>query len=107
MEIAQIRKDTGYLFKTCSVLCERYGPVVGLKIGSDRIVILNDYDSVCSMLLNPDCEGRPTGLMYKARTWGKRRGENYLFIHRVKYSYIYICFILFLINVSFIRSYPC
>ncbi|XP_047356102.1 probable cytochrome P450 303a1 [Vespa velutina] len=74
MEIARIRKNTGYLFKTCSVLCEKYGPVIGLKIGSDRIVILNDYNSVCSMLSNPDCEGRPTGPMYKARTWGKRRG---------------------------------
>ncbi|XP_014608169.1 PREDICTED: probable cytochrome P450 303a1 [Polistes canadensis] len=74
MEIARLRKDTGYLFKTCSVLCEKYGPVIGLKIGNDRIVILNDYNSASSMLTNPDCEGRPTGPMYKVRTWGKRRG---------------------------------
>ncbi|KAI4502050.1 hypothetical protein M0802_002732 [Mischocyttarus mexicanus] len=74
MEVARLRKNTGYLYKTCSVLSEKYGPVIGLKIGSDRIVILNDYNSASSMLTNPDCEGRPTSLMYKARTWGKRRG---------------------------------
>ncbi|XP_043672018.1 probable cytochrome P450 303a1 [Vespula pensylvanica] len=74
MEVARIRKDAGYLFKTCSILSEKYGSVIGLKIGSDRIVILNDYNSVCSMLTNPDCEGRPTSIMYKERTWGKRRG---------------------------------
>ncbi|KAL2728797.1 putative cytochrome P450 303a1 [Vespula squamosa] len=74
IEVARIRKDTGYLFKTCSILSEKYGPVIGLKIGSDRIVILNDYNSVCSMLTNPACEGRPTSILYRERTWGKRRG---------------------------------
>ncbi|KAK2577857.1 hypothetical protein KPH14_001120 [Odynerus spinipes] len=74
IEVARIRQRTKYLFKTCSVLTEKYGPIVGLKIGNDRIVILNDYDSVYAMLTNPDCDGRPTGPMYTVRTWGKRRG---------------------------------
>lgn len=74
LEIARIRQETGYLFKTCSALCKKYGPVVGLKIGQDRIVILNDIESSRAMLTNEDCDGRPTGPFYKARTWGHRLG---------------------------------
>ncbi|KAG5343836.1 CP303 protein, partial [Acromyrmex heyeri] len=70
LEIARIRQETGYLFKTCSTLCKKYGPVVGLKIGQDRIVILNDLESIKAMLTNKDCDGRPNGPFYKARTWG-------------------------------------
>lgn len=77
LEIARIRQETGYLVKTCSALCKKYGPVVGLKIGQDRIVVLNDSESIRAMLTNEDCDGRPTGSFYKARTWGVRLG-NYL-----------------------------
>ncbi|XP_076679748.1 putative cytochrome P450 303a1 isoform X2 [Andrena cerasifolii] len=74
LEIARLRRETGYLVKTCSVLCKKYGPVVGLKIGSDRLVILNDYESIRSMLSNENCDGRPIGPIYEVRTFGIRRG---------------------------------
>ncbi|XP_034938135.1 probable cytochrome P450 303a1 [Chelonus insularis] len=74
LEVARIRKKTGYLNKTCTVLGEKYGPVVGLKIGNDRIVVLNDLESMKSMLMNDDCDGRPVGPVYEARTFGKRLG---------------------------------
>ncbi|XP_066586057.1 probable cytochrome P450 303a1 [Prorops nasuta] len=74
LEVARLRRETGYLFKSCSELCKKYGPVVGLKIGADRLVILNSYESIKSMVANEDCDGRPIGPIYEARTWGKRRG---------------------------------
>ncbi|KOC61548.1 putative cytochrome P450 303a1 [Habropoda laboriosa] len=74
IEMARLRQETGYLFKTCSALCKKYGPVVGLKIGTDRIVVLNDYESIRSMLTNEDCDGRPIGPVYETRTFGSRRG---------------------------------
>ncbi|XP_018400444.1 PREDICTED: probable cytochrome P450 303a1 [Cyphomyrmex costatus] len=74
LEIARIRQETGYLFKTCSTLCKKYGPVVGLKIGQDRIVIVNDIESIRAMLTNKDCDGRPNGPFFKARTWGVTLG---------------------------------
>lgn len=75
--MARIRQETGYLFKTCSKLYEKYGPVVGLKIGKDRIVVLNDLESMRAMLTNDSCDGRPTGPIYEARTWGARRGKYF------------------------------
>lgn len=75
VEVARLRRKTGYLFKTCSVLCKKYGPVVGLKIGTDRIVVLNDYESIHAMLTDEDCDGRPIGPVYETRTFGMRRGK--------------------------------
>ncbi|XP_076286675.1 putative cytochrome P450 303a1 [Lasioglossum baleicum] len=74
VEMARLRKETGYLSETCSVLYKKYGPVVGLKIGVDRIVILNDLESIRTMLTDENCDGRPNGDFYKARTLGERRG---------------------------------
>ncbi|XP_015121196.1 probable cytochrome P450 303a1 [Diachasma alloeum] len=74
LEVARLRKKTGYLHETCTLLGKKYGPIVGLKIGTDRIVVLNTYESMKSMLMNEDCDGRPIGPVYESRTWGKRRG---------------------------------
>nr|XP_012153072.1 PREDICTED: probable cytochrome P450 303a1 [Megachile rotundata] len=74
VEVARLRKETGYLIKTCTALCKMYGPVVGLKLGTDRIVVLNDYESVRAMLTDEDFDGRPSGPVYETRTFGMRRG---------------------------------
>ncbi|XP_026669976.1 methyl farnesoate epoxidase-like isoform X2 [Ceratina calcarata] len=74
VEVTRLRQENGYLFKTCSALCKRYGSVVGLKIGTDRIVVLNDYESIKSMLTDEDCDGRPIGPVYETRTFGSRKG---------------------------------
>lgn len=74
LEVARLQKKIGYLYETCTYLSEKYGSVVGLKVGRDRIVVLNSYDSMKSMMMNEDCDGRPIGPVYEARTWGKRRG---------------------------------
>ncbi|XP_012279451.1 probable cytochrome P450 303a1 [Orussus abietinus] len=73
-EVSRLRRTTGSLYRTCTALYEKYGPVVGLKIGKDRIVVLNSYESVRAMMSNEDCDGRPTGPFYETRTWGERRG---------------------------------
>lgn len=76
LEVERLRKSTGFLYETFAILYKRYGPVVGLKIGKDRIVILNTYESWRSMAQNEDCDGRPTGPVYQTRTWGERKGEQ-------------------------------
>lgn len=73
-QLARIRKETGYLYKTLASFKDKYGSIVGLKIGHDRMVVLNDYESMRSMLTNEDYDGRPIGPMWEARTWGARRG---------------------------------
>ncbi|XP_046733963.1 probable cytochrome P450 303a1 [Diprion similis] len=74
LEVSRIRKATGCLYKACMVLSNKYGPIFGIKIGGDRIVVLNDYETIHSMLNNEDCDGRPNGVFYRARTRGQRQG---------------------------------
>ena len=69
-----MRRETGYFSETCNLLGKKYGPVIGLKIGFDKIVVLNDYESMKSMIMNEHCDGRPVGPVYKLRTFGKRQG---------------------------------
>lgn len=76
IEVQKVRSKARYLVKTLHdlalIYCDR--KILGLKVGKDRIVITSDIESTREMLLNEDFEGRPKGIFYKTRTWGKRRG---------------------------------
>lgn len=77
IEIKKVREKTGYLYKAVCELTKNYctdGPAIGLKIGKDRIVMVNSLDANKEMLHNEDIDGRPKGIFYKTRTWGLRRG---------------------------------
>ncbi|XP_032664970.1 probable cytochrome P450 303a1 [Odontomachus brunneus] len=74
LEVARIRQEAKYLSKSCLMLCKKYGSVVGLKLGKDRIVVLNDQESIQTMLNDENCDGRPTGPLYEVRTFGRRQG---------------------------------
>ncbi|XP_033222656.1 uncharacterized protein LOC117176510 [Belonocnema kinseyi] len=74
LEVDEIRRKTGSLPETFTALSQKYGPVVGLKIGVDRIVILNSFESMRSMCMNDLCDARPTGPVYEVRTFGKKQG---------------------------------
>lgn len=74
LEVARLRKETGFFSESCNILSKKYGSIIGLKIGIDRIVILNDYESMKAMIMNENCDGRPIGPVYDARTFGKRQG---------------------------------
>ncbi|XP_011495186.1 PREDICTED: probable cytochrome P450 303a1 [Ceratosolen solmsi marchali] len=74
LEIARLRKETGYFSEACNILGKKYGSIIGLKIGNDRVVILNDFESMKAMIMNEHCDGRPIGPVYDCRTFGKRQG---------------------------------
>ncbi|XP_041987254.1 probable cytochrome P450 303a1 [Aricia agestis] len=76
-EVNKVRTKTGYLYKAVKILSEKYcdnGPVIGIKIGKDRIVMVNSLEANREMLYNEDIDGRPKGIFYQTRTWGERRG---------------------------------
>ncbi|CAH0402111.1 unnamed protein product [Chilo suppressalis] len=76
-EVAKLREKTGYLYKAVKELSKTYctnGGALGLKIGKDRIVMVNTLEANREMLGNEDLDGRPKGIFYQTRTWGERRG---------------------------------
>lgn len=75
-EIYKLREKTGYLYKAVKVLmteCDN-ATLLGLRIGKDRIVMVNTLEANKEMLFNEDIDGRPKGIFYQTRTWGERRG---------------------------------
>nr|CAD7426505.1 unnamed protein product [Timema monikensis] len=76
LAVHQLRKRTGYLYEATAELARQYGPVVGLKVGKDRTVVLCGYDGIKDMLSREEFDGRPQGPFYETRTWGIRRGTR-------------------------------
>ncbi|CAG9558106.1 unnamed protein product [Danaus chrysippus] len=77
LEVKKSRDKTGYLYRSIKQLSNtycKYSPLIGLKIGKDRIVMVNTVEANKEMLHNEFIDGRPTGIFYQTRTWGERRG---------------------------------
>lgn len=75
LHVHRLRKQTGYLYRATAKLAHCYGPVVGLRVGKDRQVVLCGFEAIKEMLSREEFDGRPQGLFYETRTWGKRRGK--------------------------------
>ena len=55
-------------------LSNKYGPVLGLKLGVDRIVVVGNLQGIREFLSSEDLTGRPNGPYFELRTFGYRRG---------------------------------
>lgn len=77
LEVAKVREQSKYLYKAVYELSRKYckdGSIIGLKIGKDKIVMINSLELNKESFANEDVEGRPKGIFYQTRTWGQRRG---------------------------------
>lgn len=56
-------------------LANKYGPVVGLRLGfGNPLIIISGYNAVMEMLNRREFDGRPNGFIFSHRTHGKKRG---------------------------------
>jgi methyl farnesoate epoxidase/farnesoate epoxidase len=86
----------GYHHLVYANLSTKYGPVAGLRLGRDRIVIVSGYDAVRDVLLREEFDGRPDGFFFRLRTFGKRLGnaeKQFLVttLYRVTITNYYFC----------------
>lgn len=59
---------------------ETYGPIVGLKLGRQKIVTISTCDFVKQALLQDEFNGRPESFLFKIRAFGKKKGLIYVVI---------------------------
>lgn len=52
-----------------------YGPIVGVRMGRDAIIIVSGYPLVKEVLSREEFEGRPDGFLFRLRAFGKRLGK--------------------------------
>ncbi|KAG8313366.1 hypothetical protein J6590_001833 [Homalodisca vitripennis] len=55
-------------------LSAKYGPLVGLRLGRDYIVLVSGQPLVREVLTREEFEGRPDGFLFRLRAFGKRLG---------------------------------
>lgn len=75
--ILEAHKRTGYFFEATAELARKYGPVLGLKVGRDLLVVVYGPQAVREFLMSDDLGGRPRDEFFRMRTWGKRRGKRF------------------------------
>lgn len=75
LKVMKERKRTGYLYVATAEMAKKYGPVLGLKVGKDLVVIVCGGEALKEFLTSEDLAGRPTGIFFEMRTWGKRLGR--------------------------------
>lgn len=70
------RIRSGMLWKSIMSIASNYkhNGVVGFKVGKQKTVIAVTVDAIREMCLNEHLDGRPVGILYETRTWGKRLG---------------------------------
>lgn len=56
-------------------LALKYGPLVGLRLGLDRLVIISGYEMAELVLHREEFEGRPDGFFFRLRALGQRLGN--------------------------------
>ncbi|CAH2007037.1 unnamed protein product [Acanthoscelides obtectus] len=73
-QVQFLRKKTGHLLLATSKLARKYGPIIGLKVGGEQIIIVHGAKALREFLGNEDLIGRPNRKPDTYRSWGKRLG---------------------------------
>ncbi|XP_062550244.1 methyl farnesoate epoxidase-like [Armigeres subalbatus] len=55
-------------------LARRYGSIVGLRLGRDRVVIVSGLDAIREVYSKDQFDGRPDGFFFRMRSFDKRLG---------------------------------
>ncbi|KOC62836.1 putative cytochrome P450 305a1 [Habropoda laboriosa] len=75
LDIVNLVKQTKYYSGAWCRLAEKYGPVVGLRLGFDEpLIIVSGKAAITEMLNRSEFDGRPNGFLFKFRSGGTRQG---------------------------------
>ncbi|BET00584.1 cytochrome P450 [Nesidiocoris tenuis] len=70
----RLRRHLGFTHLVWQRLAAQFGPVVGLRLGRDRIVVVSGLRAVRDALSRPEFDARPDGFFFRLRSFGKRLG---------------------------------
>lgn len=71
-----LRAKCGYVHLAFEKLTETHGPIVGVKLGQQKFVVVSSHELVRKALLREEFNGRPDGFFFRVRSFGDRRGER-------------------------------
>lgn len=74
-DFQSLKNKCGYTHLAFEELSAKYGPILGLKLGRQRLVVISTFDLVKKVLLQEEFNGRPDGFFFRVRSFGERRGK--------------------------------
>ncbi|KAI4500460.1 hypothetical protein M0802_004422 [Mischocyttarus mexicanus] len=70
----RLQSKFGFTHLACKQLEKSYGPIVGLKLGRQKVVCISTYNLVKEALLRDEFNGRPESFFFTVRSFGKKKG---------------------------------
>lgn len=78
-EFKTLARKLGGMHLAAEELSKKYASnVIGLKLGSERVVLVMKYDLVKEVLTRDEFNNRPDNFFMRLRCMGTRRGETIL-----------------------------
>ncbi|XP_065338913.1 methyl farnesoate epoxidase-like [Cloeon dipterum] len=74
LQFQQLYRKIGYCHLIWAKWAEKYGPIIGLKLGKDKIVVVSGYKAIKHAYSKEDFDGRPDGFFFRMRTFHQRLG---------------------------------
>ncbi|XP_011646191.1 methyl farnesoate epoxidase-like [Pogonomyrmex barbatus] len=78
LKFGWLRSKHGYIYTALQELSRTYGPILGLKLGNQNVVVISTYDLVKKGLLQEEFNSRPDGFFFRVRAFGKRKGVLFI-----------------------------
>uniref|UniRef100_A0A182NGX5 Cytochrome P450 n=1 Tax=Anopheles dirus TaxID=7168 RepID=A0A182NGX5_9DIPT len=72
--VLKLARSLKYFHLMWSALSQQYGPVVGVRFGQDRIIIVSGREAIRAMYAKDQFDGRPDGYFFRMRSFGQRLG---------------------------------
>ncbi|KAI5730597.1 hypothetical protein M8J76_015514 [Diaphorina citri] len=74
LEFSRLLSKFKYHYLVCENYARRYGPITGLRLGRDRIILVSGFKAVREVLTRDEFDGRPSGYFFRLRALGRRLG---------------------------------
>ncbi|XP_008549892.1 methyl farnesoate epoxidase-like [Microplitis demolitor] len=74
LELQKRKKKSGYTYLVFNELTEKYGQILGLKLGCQKFVVVSGNNLIRKTLMISEFHGRPDGFFFRVRAFGKRKG---------------------------------
>ncbi|KAK0086071.1 hypothetical protein PV325_000574 [Microctonus aethiopoides] len=74
LRIYKLKKQTHYYYLVFNELSKIYGPILGLKLGKQKFVIISGNHLIKKTLMKHEFNGRPESFFFKVRSFGKNKG---------------------------------
>uniref|UniRef100_A0A1Y1M0H9 Cytochrome P450 n=1 Tax=Photinus pyralis TaxID=7054 RepID=A0A1Y1M0H9_PHOPY len=74
LKLRKLHVETGTLAEATQALATKYGPVVGARVGRERVVFICGAKAIHELLSRDELNGRPDNVATTSRTGGERRG---------------------------------